>query len=187
MSLLRPSPSSASSVLRAVALSVHVSPAWNSPSDGSTSLNPLAGRCFCRVSFPCSPQECSSLCPSGLQQTLEFQAPAVLLAENVPVQPCLGTGIDKVARLKQHQRTADVSLCCLVSENTVGQDKQKNNSADSRFSSWSVPARPVSLLLLLTCNVDASGEEDGWCLAPAWLSLGFLSALPTAKLSMRFL
>lgn len=79
--LFDPSPSSASSVSQAVVLSVCVSPAWNSPRDESTSLNPLTGRCFCRTSFPCSPQECSSLSPSGLQQTLKFQALAALLAE----------------------------------------------------------------------------------------------------------
>lgn len=54
-----------------------------------------------------------------------------------------------------------MSLCCLVSENTVGQAKQKKNSAGSRFCPWSVPARPVNPLLLLTCNVDASGGEGG--------------------------
>lgn len=61
------------------------------------------------------------------------------------MQSCLGTGIDKVARLKQHQRTADVSLCCWVSENTVGVSQP-----DLRV-----------LLLLLPCNVDASGGEGG--------------------------
>lgn len=87
VSLLRPSPSSASSVLQAVALSVRVSLAWNSPSDGNTSLNPLAGRCFCRASFLCSPQESSSLSPSGLQQTPKFQAPLALLAETCLCSP----------------------------------------------------------------------------------------------------
>lgn len=81
MVLFHHSPSSASSVLQPVMLSVRVSPAWNPPSDGNISLNLLPGRCFCGASFPCSPQECGSLSPSGLQQTLKFQAPAALLAE----------------------------------------------------------------------------------------------------------
>lgn len=53
--LFHPSPSSASSVLQAVVLSVRVSPAWNSLSDGSSFLNPLPGRCFLQNLFSIQP------------------------------------------------------------------------------------------------------------------------------------
>lgn len=54
-----------------------------------------------------------------------------------------------------------LSLLFGALEKGVGRAKQMKDSADSEFCSWSVPARPMGPLLLLTCGVDASGREGG--------------------------
>lgn len=86
------------------------------------------------------------------------------------MQPCLETGIDKVARTKQHQGTADI---CVSAVWCFGEGcwSSQVDEGQCRLRVLLCLSQPDPWVLSCCSSVDASGREGGWCLVVLGLAV----------------